>query len=114
MAQLKVRGRKTRQMPPSLTRTLGTGMPVRKGMTFSTVKGMTVSKVPRVSHFNCWRRSGFCLPHVVAVEDQGGQHVVERQVAHGELVKTCVQQLRGLPAPHCATTCNAITAMPGR
>ena len=40
------------------------------------------------------------LAHIVAVEDHRGQDEVERQVAHGELVKTCGQQTRGLPLPH--------------
>ena len=40
------------------------------------------------------------LPEIVAEENQGSQDVVERQVTHGELVKTGFQQPRGFPLAH--------------
>ena len=53
------------------------------------------------------------LAQVVPEEHQRGQHVVERQVAHGELVQA-VFSSSVASQRHCAITCSPIRATPGR
>ena len=58
---------------------------------------MTASRVPRVSHLSCWRSRADLGPAVTEAEDDGGDHIIESQVAEGDLIEPVEEEFGRRP-----------------